>query len=59
MTELASASGIPLTTLSGLAVGDHGASMVTVRKLAQGSGWPGEVLFPELWASDLLEQAAA
>lgn len=55
MTEGASLSGIPLTTLSGLAQGDHRASIKTARALADGIGCSIETLFPEL--SGQFEQA--
>jgi transcriptional regulator with XRE-family HTH domain len=48
MSEIAALGGMPLTTLSGLVNGDHGASMRTVRKLADGLGCEPETLFPEL-----------
>lgn len=48
MTETSRVSGIPLTTLSGLAGGDHGASMTTVKALAKGLDVDEETLFPEL-----------
>lgn len=39
---------MPLTTLSGLVNGDHGASMKTVRQLAAGLGCEPESIFPQL-----------
>lgn len=39
---------MPLTTLSGLVNGDHGASMKTVRQLAAGLDCEPETLFPQL-----------
>jgi transcriptional regulator with XRE-family HTH domain len=48
MTEAASVSGVPLTTLSGLAQGGRGASIKTARRLAEGIACSAETLFPEL-----------
>lgn len=48
MSEVAELGGMPLTTLSGLVNGDHGASMKTVRKLSDGLGCSAETLFPQL-----------
>jgi transcriptional regulator with XRE-family HTH domain len=48
MSEAAALGGMPLTTLSGLVNGNHGASMRTVRKLSEGLGCEPETLFPQL-----------
>lgn len=48
MTEAASVSGVPLSTLSGLAQGGSGASIKIVRRLAEGIACSAETLFPEL-----------
>lgn len=48
LTEGAEVCGISLTTLSGLASGDHGASDKIVRQVADGLGVDDGVLFPEL-----------
>jgi transcriptional regulator with XRE-family HTH domain len=55
MTEVAQLAGLPLTTVSGLAQGDHRASMKTVRQLAEGVGCEAETLFPELAFTDMRE----
>lgn len=59
MTEAAAQSGVALTTLSGLAQGDHRASIRTVDALAQGIGCEAETLFPELAFADLRQGSAA
>lgn len=48
LTEAASLCGMPLTTLSSLAHGDHRASPRTVRALAEGLNVSAETLFPEM-----------
>lgn len=58
MTEAAARSRVALTTLSGLAQGDHGASIKTVEALAVGIGCSAETLFPELALADLREKVA-
>ena len=55
LSETATECGIPLTTLSGLAHGDHRASMKTVRALSDGLGCAAETLFPELAFPELRE----
>lgn len=57
MTEAAARSGVALTTLSGLAHGDHRASFRTIEALAQGIGCSAETLFPELVFTELREAA--
>lgn len=58
MTEAARQAGLPLTTVSGLANGDHRASMKTVRSLSEGLGINAETIFPELLFAELREPAA-
>lgn len=58
MTAGAAASGVPLTTLSGLANGDHRAGPRTVKALAEGLGCAPETLFPELAFRDVLKAAS-
>lgn len=61
MTEAAAMCGIALTTLSGLAAGDHRASDKTIRSIADGLGVADGALFPELAgfvAKDDVEAAA-
>lgn len=48
MAEVAAMAGMPLTTLSGLVNGDHGASTKTVRLLTTALNCHPETLFPEL-----------
>jgi transcriptional regulator with XRE-family HTH domain len=59
MTQAAAHSGVALTTLSGLAQGDHRASLRTVEALASGIGCSAETLFPELAFTDLRQAAVA
>lgn len=58
MTEAAALSSVALTTLSGLAQGDHRASLRTIEALATGIGVAAETLFPELAFQELKESAA-
>lgn len=59
LTEAAEAFGLPLTSLSGLAKGDHRASMTTVRMIEGRVGTEVvEALFPEL-GGFFIERAAA
>lgn len=58
MTEAAGRSGLALSTVSGLAQGDHRASIRTVAALAGGLGCRAETLFPELEFRDLREDGS-
>lgn len=48
LSDVAGLAGMKLTTLSGLVNGDHGASMRTVRQLADALNCSPATLFPEL-----------
>lgn len=48
MTTAAERAGIALTTLSGLANGDHGASPTVAHQIANGIACSPEALFPTL-----------
>lgn len=58
MTDVAAKAGIALTTLSGLAQGDHRAGWGTIDKIASALDCHAETLFPEMVFSDLRESAA-
>lgn len=59
MTEAANRSGVALTTLSGLAAGDHRASIETAHKIAQGIECTPGTLFPELTTRFAVVELAA
>ena len=58
LTDAANACDLPLTTLSGLAAGNHRASPRTVRQIEDGLKVDGAAFFPELAGYSVTERQA-